>query len=87
MSPFGIPEFAGWTSNRSKMANFLFGKAVHPMSRHFSEDITVPRALYYSLNGRRFMYLTAPDNPKSFVADIPIAGVQLLVMLCVLCVY
>ena len=78
--PFGISEFAGWTSNRSKMIYFFFGNAIHPISQHISEDIAVPRAVYHSQNGRRFVYLVAPDSSTDFVADIPVTGIELLVI-------
>ena len=79
ISPFGVSEFAGWTHDKTKMPSSLIGKAGHPMSQHFSNQVTVPRALYHAQGHKRFIYLSAPDGSTDHISDIPIIKAKLLV--------
>lgn len=79
--PFGVPDWAGWTSNRSNMDSKLFGSALHPIGQHSMDETMVPRALYmYDNNARkRFFYLSAPETYEDYISKIPITGIKPLV--------
>lgn len=77
--PFGIPDLAGWTTNRSRMDPTFFGKATHPIGLHFQKEIIVPRAFYTTVNNERFIYLSAPEVYTDYISNIPISGVRALV--------
>lgn len=84
MPPFGVPELAGWTTDKVKFPSFLRSRMSHPWDRN-----TFPRAVYVG-NGNndnlvklkntneRLIYLAAPDS-STIAASIPISGVSVLV--------
>ena len=50
------------------------------MSRHFSDEVTVPRALYHAKNKKEYIIISAPDDAVDHISEIPISGVKILVM-------
>ncbi|XP_019852261.1 PREDICTED: uncharacterized protein LOC109582105 isoform X1 [Amphimedon queenslandica] len=78
--PFGVPEFAGWTYNRSKMESTSYlGYVIHPLNYHFEDWLqSVPKAIYHYRNRRGYIIITGQDATTDYIT-VPVSGVKLLV--------